>query len=603
MWRDRCRARAHGRSPGRSRGPGGPPLATMRQEWSYLADVAAPAQRLVGDPHAVRPAARSASARSCSAASASFSIASGETLECQPRPLCEAPRRRRRCSSAPTSRRTRSTTTPLAAEQLQRWPSARRGAGSGSPTRRWPGACTSASTTTPGGSSRGRSPGASGICLDSFHVLSAAPIWPRLGRDPRARRSSSSSSPTRRTCPWTSCSGAGTTAASRARAPSTSPASSTACSPTGYAGPLSLEVFNDVFRQADPDRTAIDAMRSLLGSRIALGVRALPPAGPARGVRVRRDRRRRPTRRSRGAPAAHAGVRARRAAPQQAGAALAATATSASCSTTGPATPTRRSSPIAVESADPDARPQRAEALLAPVLDRRREPGEADLSAVAAPDGTRCSSAAPREGTGWLADFLDARDRRATSPRRDLAHRPHRARPAVRGLRRGRALLPLVFDLGRATPELPRPDGLLRSRALASARRPRAARAQRRRPSPLHAHRQAELQHVAFACADALATARAMRERGVPLLAIPENYYDDLEARLSSRRRARRAARARRALRPRRRAASSCTSTRPASAGACSSRCSSGAAATTATAPSNSPVRMAAQRDRRSPSA
>ncbi len=44
-----------------------------------------------------------------------------------------------------------------------------------------------------------------------------------------------------------------------------------------------------------------------------------------------------------------------------------------------------------------------------------------------------------------------------------------------------------------------------------------------------------ELQHVAFACADALAAARAMRERGVPLLAVPSNYYDDLEARLEHR--------------------------------------------------------------------
>ena len=32
----------------------------------------------------------------------------------------------------------------------------------------------------------------------------------------------------------------------------------------GYAGPWSLEVFNDVFRQADPRGTAIDARRSLL---------------------------------------------------------------------------------------------------------------------------------------------------------------------------------------------------------------------------------------------------------------------------------------------------------------------------------------------------
>ena len=33
---------------------------------------------------------------------------------------------------------------------------------------------------------------------------------------------------------------------------------------TGYDGPVSLEVFNDVFRQSPPKRTAIDAMRSLV---------------------------------------------------------------------------------------------------------------------------------------------------------------------------------------------------------------------------------------------------------------------------------------------------------------------------------------------------
>ena len=44
---------------------------------------------------------------------------------------------------------------------------------------------------------------------------------------------------------------------------------------TGYDGPLSLEVFNDVFRQADPNRTAIDAMRSLLQLEDRL------PASPA----------------------------------------------------------------------------------------------------------------------------------------------------------------------------------------------------------------------------------------------------------------------------------------------------------------------------------
>jgi 4-hydroxyphenylpyruvate dioxygenase len=40
-----------------------------------------------------------------------------------------------------------------------------------------------------------------------------------------------------------------------------------------------------------------------------------------------------------------------------------------------------------------------------------------------------------------------------------------------------------------------------------------------------------ELQHVALASDDVLAAAEAMRDRGVPLLAIQDNYYDDLLAR------------------------------------------------------------------------
>src|SRR6185312_11150901 len=52
----------------------------------------------------------------------------------------------------------------------------------------------------------------------------------------------------------------------------------------GYRGPLSLEVFNDVYRQSDPRRTATDAMRSLLALREQLVRRAAPP-GAAVAVR------------------------------------------------------------------------------------------------------------------------------------------------------------------------------------------------------------------------------------------------------------------------------------------------------------------------------
>jgi 4-hydroxyphenylpyruvate dioxygenase len=42
----------------------------------------------------------------------------------------------------------------------------------------------------------------------------------------------------------------------------------------------------------------------------------------------------------------------------------------------------------------------------------------------------------------------------------------------------------------------------------------------------------AELEHVALACDAIFSAARAMRERGVPLLTVSSNYYDDLETRI-----------------------------------------------------------------------
>src|SRR5262249_9699283 len=38
------------------------------------------------------------------------------------------------------------------------------------------------------------------------------------------------------------------------------------------------------------------------------------------------------------------------------------------------------------------------------------------------------------------------------------------------------------------------------------------------------------VQHIAFATADLLGTVEKLRQNGVPLLPIPENYYDDLSA-------------------------------------------------------------------------
>ncbi len=82
-----------------------------------------------------------------------------------------------------------------------------------------------------------------------------------------------------------------------------------------------------------------------------------------------------------------------------------------------------------------------------------------------------------------------------------------------------------------ASQDLAGPDGLLRSRSASDpGGRVRLALTVPRLAGGEHG-RLGELQHVAFACDDALAAARTMRERGVPLLAIPDNYYDDLAAR------------------------------------------------------------------------
>jgi 4-hydroxyphenylpyruvate dioxygenase len=86
-----------------------------------------------------------------------------------------------------------------------------------------------------------------------------------------------------------------------------------------------------------------------------------------------------------------------------------------------------------------------------------------------------------------------------------------------------RSVLGLELEAGA---ELAAPDGLVRSRALASG----DVRIILNIPALAGSH-QGELQHVAFACEDVLATARALRERGVAILPVPGNYYDDLAAR------------------------------------------------------------------------
>ncbi|MFJ4814745.1 bifunctional sugar phosphate isomerase/epimerase/4-hydroxyphenylpyruvate dioxygenase family protein [Streptomyces sp. NPDC088801] len=297
---------------------------------------------------------------------------------------------------------------------------------------------------------------------------------------------------------------------------------------TGYDGPLSLEVFNDVFRQAEAGPTAVDARRSLLVLQESVGRAALPepvvPTGVAFAELVTPDAE--PltallgalgfarTARHRGKPVALW---------EQGDARI--------LVNTGPAV--RRDgtqlAAIGLESPDPAAAARRAEALLAPVLPRRRAPGDAPLDAVAAPDGTElffCATGRPGL-PDWRADFEDTDPAPVPETVRRIDHlalvQPWHHFDEAALFHRG------VLGLhAQESVDVADPYGLLRSRAVTNADGSvRIALTVGPAPTDDTVH----AQHIALATDDVVASARRFRDAGGALLPVPANYYDDLAAR------------------------------------------------------------------------
>ncbi|MGA5898427.1 bifunctional sugar phosphate isomerase/epimerase/4-hydroxyphenylpyruvate dioxygenase family protein [Streptomyces venetus] len=297
---------------------------------------------------------------------------------------------------------------------------------------------------------------------------------------------------------------------------------------TGYDGPLSLEVFNDVFRQAEAGPTAVDARRSLLVLQEAVGRAPLPepvvPTGVAFAELVTPDAE--PltallgalgftrTARHRGKPVALW---------EQGDARI--------LVNTGPAV--RRDgtqlAAIGLESPDPAAAARRAEALLAPVLPRRRAPEDVPLDAVAAPDGTElffCATGRP-DLPDWRADFEDTGEESAPAGIRRIDHlaltQPWHHFDEAALFHRG------VLGLhGQESVDVADPYGLLRSRAVTNTDGSvRIALTVGAAPTDDTVH----AQHIALATDDVVAAARRFRDTGGSLLPVPANYYDDLAAR------------------------------------------------------------------------
>jgi 3-dehydroshikimate dehydratase len=292
----------------------------------------------------------------------------------------------------------------------------------------------------------------------------------------------------------------------------------------GYTGPLSLEVFNDVFRQADADRTAVDAMRSLL----VLEDR-LPGSAPLDGfafVEIGVDAATAPDTEALLEAMGFAHVGPHRSKPVQ----LWQHGEIRIVLNHGAGDDDPEVVAVAVQSADPERSAARAEALLAPVIDRRRGAGEADLTAVAAPDDTAVFFCG-RDGS-WVHDFVALDGDAAGGVPIDRIDHITLAQP-FEAFDEAGLFYRSVLDLEPgASAELAAPHGLVRSRALASG--DGRVRIVLNVPALAGTRRgQAELQHVAFATGDALAAARAIRDRGGALLPIPDNYYDDLAARFA----------------------------------------------------------------------
>ena len=332
----------------------------------------------------------------------------------------------------------------------------------------------------------------------------------------------------------------------------------------GYSGPLSLEVFNDVFRQADPLRTAVDARRSLLALAEATALRVAPlgttgtvhgntatppartaPAGTRRGVGTDPVAVPPPELAGpafvelhggpelgpvlRGLGFSRTGVHRTKQVEryEQGGTRLLVNAAG-----DGPTAVAA----IGVESADPGASARRASRLCAPPLPRTTGPGEADLAEIPAPDGTSmffCRTADDGGAPVWSHDFVAVDEPPVPAAGiTGIDHvgltQPYDAFDEAVLFHRSVLGLDTIADGQFAAP-----FGLVRSRALADgARRVRLALTvsllRRGEWSPAVA----DPQYVALATDDVLATAAAARAAGVPLLPIPANYHDDLAARL-----------------------------------------------------------------------
>jgi 4-hydroxyphenylpyruvate dioxygenase len=171
----------------------------------------------------------------------------------------------------------------------------------------------------------------------------------------------------------------------------------------------------------------------------------------------------------------------------------------------------------------------RARELMAPAAYRRTYAAEQSLGAAVAPDGTEFYwVGAPVGGDApvWVGEFENGRPAEPTAVR-GIDH-VNLSQPWQTS-EDAKLFLTSVFGLSADTPaEVPGPTGLVRSQVM------RTVDGAVRIPLNVAPHVLDGVdlpQHVAFACTDVAAVARAARARGAEFLTVPDNYYDYLMGR------------------------------------------------------------------------
>ncbi|MCC9177751.1 bifunctional sugar phosphate isomerase/epimerase/4-hydroxyphenylpyruvate dioxygenase family protein [Arthrobacter sp. zg-Y750] len=313
---------------------------------------------------------------------------------------------------------------------------------------------------------------------------------------------------------------------------------------TGYDGPVSLEIFNDVFRQTAEEGTAVDAMRSLTllqertaarlaaddgAARYPMSLAALPPVAEPSGFSFAEVKAEHPETVStllRQLGFEFGGRHRTKAAQLW-------TQGQARVIINGAGALEPGISALGLDVQDPLAAASRAVQLRTRRVPRETQADEQVLQAVYAPDGTEvflCEATA--DGTAAWAGEFSADPGSGTD-----------AEPLVTGIDHVNLSQPwqhfdeavLFYEAtlslsAAAAQEVPSPMGLVRSQVMRSTAGG-VRLALNIAPLAVESEPGGYPQHIAFACTDLVAAARQAAGRGLRFLPVPANYYEDLAAR------------------------------------------------------------------------